>query len=252
MHLSWQVISAAVAGGLVTGAVLYGFARLQRWRWRDLEREKPLADLQRRFRAWEAAGMLVLTAFIFASYRGLVALAAASTPAAALFHVGPATWHWAAVAFFAGNVLAIGPTHLLFRWWMGPEMYAEFRDYQRRKFGFDSRTWMLSFCAVFGTAVVLVTQRMLAWGVSFTGEAVVVQPFRGSPLRYGYDQVQEIMTTGSNTATTLVIVFADGSHWSSDRAPSRISVPVMDAIAETVSVHSGLPVVRNYVIPNRP
>lgn len=252
MPLSWQVIAAAVSGGIVTAALLYAFARVQRWRWRELEREKPLADLQRRFRAWEAAGMLLLAGFIIVAYRILLALAAAHTPAAALFHVGPATWHWAAMAFFAGNVLAIGPTHLLFRWWMGADTYAEFRTYQRRKFGFDSRTWMLSFCAVFGTAVVLVTLRLLAWGVSFTGEAVVIQPFRGAPVRYGYDQVQEIATTGSDTATTLLVVFADGFHWSSEQAPSRVSPPLLDAIAETVSVHSGLPVVRNYMILEEP
>ncbi len=111
---------------------------------------------------------------------------------------------------------------------------------------------MLSFCAVFGTAVVLVTLRLLEWGVSFTGEAIVIQPFRGAPVRYGYDQVQEIATTGNGTATTLLVVFADGLHWSSDRAPSRVSAPVIDAIAETISVHSGLPIVRNYTILEGP
>jgi hypothetical protein len=242
MDLDWHVIGAALAGGGATALLLLVVARVQRWRWREMERRSPLAELQRRFRAWEAGGIVILLAFIGACWLALLAIAAATEPADVLMFVGPSPWHWAILAFFAGNVVAIGPTHLLFQHLMGPARYAEFRHYQMRKFGFDSRTWLIPFSLTFGTAIVLVAFKMLAWGATFTGERVILRSFWGDEVhRYDYDQVMEVATLGDSTGTRLVLRFADDRRWSIVRAPDLI-----EAIARTVSDHSGLPIVRSF------
>lgn len=239
------LVAAALAGGGVTALVLYGFARIQRWRWRELERTRPLAALQRRFRAWEVAGMVLLLAFIGACWLALLAVAAAFAPGTALHFVGPGVWHWGIVAFFAGNVVAIGPTHLLFRWLMGAAVYADFRDYQRRKFGFDSRAWLVPFSLTFGTAVLLVVGKMLGWGATFTGESVILRSFWGNEVhRYAYDQVMEVGTHAAPGGTTLRLRFDDDRLWSATRDPDLV-----EAVARTVAEHSGLPIVRSLDLP---
>lgn len=242
MDLDWPVIGAALGGGGATALVLLVVARVQRWRWRDMERRAPLAELQRRFRSWEAGGLVILAAFIGASWLALLAIATAAEPADVLHFVGPSPWHWAILAFFAGNVLAIGPTHLLFHRMMGAARYAEFRHYQMRKFGFDSRTWLVPFSLTFGTAVVLVALKMLAWGATFTGEQVILRSFWANDVRrYDYDQVMEVATLRHSSRTRLVLRFADDRRWSTVLAPDLV-----EAIARTVSDHSGLPIVRSF------
>ena len=244
--MQWHVIVAAVLGGGLTALALLVVARVQRRRWRALEKQAPLAELSRRFRNWETGGVVLMLVAMYASWLVLISLAERATPSAALHHLGANAWHWAAVAFFAGNLIATWPTHVLYRWWMGPSKYAEFRAYQTRKFGYDSRPWLPVFYVVFGTATVLVAWLMLSWGVTFTGEGVAFQPFGSRADRfYRYDQVMNVGTIDSEDRRILVLTLDDGRRWTSEMAPTAPSPALVERIARTVSDHSGLPISRS-------
>lgn len=242
----WKVVVAAVAGGGVTALALLGFARVQRWRWRDLEKQAPLAELRREFFWWEVGGVVAMLVAMLISWQVSMLIAARHVPPAAIYYLGPNALHWAVMAFFAGNILAVGPTHILYRWLMGPVRYARFRAYQTRKFGYDSRVWIVPFSALVGSTTAVVAALMLNWGVTFTGEAVVIAPLApGDERHYSYDRVLHVRIVDVDGRPRLTLMFDDSVYWTSDEAPTRPSPDLIEAIAALVSDHSGLPIVRN-------
>lgn len=244
--MTWQTIIGAMIGGTVTALLLVAWAHLYRWRHRDEEQRMPLAVLSRRFRWWEVLGVVLMLAAMLASWVVLVWYANAyPRHPRALHWLGPGGWHWAIAAFCAGNLLATGPTHLLFQWWMGPAKYAEFRAYQTRKFGYDAHRFLPIFYAVFGVITAKLLVLLFSWGVAFTPDEIVIEPFwYHETHRYGYDQVLQIQVAPGSSGKRLRLQFEDGRWWSTAGSTYAASDDLIEAIAESVSRRSTLPVDR--------
>jgi len=242
-----RTVWAALAGGTMTALLLLGWARLQRWRHRDHENAQSLTELGRRFRRWEQLGVVLLLASVALAWIGLPWLSAAvPLHADAVRQLGAGRWHWAAAAFCVGNLFATAPTHFLFQWWMGPVAYGEFRAYQARKFGFDSRRWLVVFYVVFGAATARFIWLLLGWGVAFTPSEVVLSPFwKADQYRYGYERIMEVRIAEGERGLYLALQFDDGRWWNSAAALLGTTPAEIEQAAAYVSAQSGLPVVRH-------
>jgi len=245
-----RVAVAAIGGALVTSLVLWLWAR------RSVRRDQgevPLAELARRYRAWEIAGVAILLGSIGLSWIALLWLARvypAADPDVA-YRLTAHPLYWAAVAFFVGNLAATGPTHLLYARLMG-ERFPEFRDYQTRKFGFDSWRWMAPFYLVFGTACIAAIVYLLDWYLLIGSQGIIVNDFpRFAARHYTYDRVLQIRTAEQverkdgtvEQRFAVVFQFDDGRHWSSRRDPANTPTQRMREIAAYVSHQSTLPIV---------
>ncbi|HYD49575.1 MAG TPA: hypothetical protein VEB21_14565 [Terriglobales bacterium] len=247
--MNMRVIAAAAAGALITGLCLWAYAR---WSASHDDGRVPLTELARRYRYWEIAGVVLVLLSIAASALLLLAVARRYPPAypGEAFRLTVPPLYWIAVAFFAGNLLATGPTHLLYAWLLG-ERFAEFREYQARKFGFDSVRWMLPFYLVFGGVTAAVTAALLDWYVVFRADDMIVDHLVVFAERsYPYDELLEIRAAPRfenhsgdiEERWTFVLHFDDGHFWSSLLDPSHASEARLREIAGYVSAQSGLPI----------
>lgn len=248
--MSTRTLLGALAGGLITSFVLWLHAR---WSSSRDQGGVPLTELARRYRNWEIGGVVLLALAVLATWLGLLALNRhyPETDADAVFRLTPNALYWAVVAFFIGNLVATGPTHLLYSWLLG-ERFAEFRDYQTRKFGFDAWRWMLPFYLVFGAGCAAVTFALVDWYVVLTPTTIVINNLGSTgELRYTYEDVAEIRISDRVEGTdgsvveqaSLVVYFNDGSRWSSAKDPSRATPEELQRIATYVAESSGLPLV---------
>lgn len=240
-----EVIIGAVLGGGATALLLLAWAWFQRRRQRDEEQREPLAALSRRFQRWETLGVVLMLVAMALSW-GILTLAVDLFPkhSDTVYRLGAGWWHWAIAAFCVGNLVATGPTHFLFQWWMGAEAYADFRRYQARKFGYDSRRLLLPFYVVFGAITARFVVLLWGWGVSFTPQAILIDPFwSGETIRYTYAEVLQIRIPEADGDVDLTLQFADGGWWSTRNILYAKSPEQLRAIAAYASERSGLPVV---------
>lgn len=244
-----RVILAALVGGLVTTAALYAVAR-RGWR-RDTG--ESLAVLARRYRSWEAAGVGLMLLAVLLCWGLLIALTRFYPPAQPEFvhRLTPHPFYWLALAFFLGNLVATGPTHLLYSWLLG-ERFAELRAYQTRKFGFDSGRWMLPFYLVFAPITGFLVALLLDWYVLIGAEGMVIDDiFSWDAAHYSYEDVMEIRAAERieqrdghmSEGWSFMVYFIDGSRWSSRSDPSGIDSARAQSLARYISEHSDLPVI---------
>ncbi len=255
MVVNLRVVFAAVLGALLSTLALWWVAR--RSAARDTS-QISLAELSRRYRPWEVAGVAILLLAILISWLGLLWLAQLfpAPDAAVAYRLTVHPFFWGVVAFFVGNLLATAPTHFLYAWMMGDD-FAQFRSYQARKFGFDSRRWMLPFYLVFGVASLATIVFLLDWYVLIGANGIELNDFpRLSARHYAYSQLLQIRTAervetkdGSiQNRFTVVFQFDDGRHWSSRRDAAHTSEKHLRDLAAYVSRQSTLPIVELAVL----
>lgn len=256
MVVNLRVVLAAVLGAALSSLVLWWIAR--RSAARDTS-QTPLAELSRRYRPWEVAGVALLLMAIAVSWLALLWLVQLypAPDAAVAYRLTVHPFYWGVVAFFVGNLLATAPTHFLYAWLMG-EDFAQFRAYQARKFGFDSRRWMLPFYLVFGAASLAAIVFLLDWYVLIGANGIEINDFpkRSARRHYAYSQVLQIRTAervetksgAIQNRFTVVFQFDDGRHWSSRRDAGHTSEKHLRDLTAYVSRQSTLPIVELAVL----
>lgn len=247
--MSFRILTAAAAGAAGTGLVLWLVARRSARRSDD---GPPLVELARRYVWWERLGLTMLLLAIGLSWVMLLELSHVypALPAQDGYRLTPHPLYLGALAFFIGNLLATGPTHLLYVYLLG-ERFAEFRAYQARKFGFDAVRWLLPFYLLLGSVTLAATVMVMDWYVVISGRGLIINdlPSSGQLQEYSYAELLQIRTApqvqradgDTLPGWTFVLQFADGRHWSSGSDPSRASPQQLQEIARFISQQSGLP-----------
>jgi len=244
-----SVLGAAALGAAFTGLLLWLWARRSAARPSD---GASLAELARRYVWWERLGFAVLLVSIGLVWLGLLLLGRlypAAAPATG-YRLTASPLYLAVLAFFLGNLLATGPTHLLYIRLLG-ERFPEFRAYQARKFGFDAGRWMLPFYLFLGSVVTVATVAVVDWYVVFDAEAITISelPSLGDTRRYSYAQLLQIRTAprieredGAMVESwTFMLQFDDGRSWSSQKDASRSSPEQRREMARFIAERSSLP-----------
>jgi hypothetical protein len=224
----------------------------------DAFADEPITDLEYRvYRRWEVGGVfpffLLVAALSCAWYLGL-------TWAANLLHhdvpgtrflIRPTPPFWMIPAFFLGMITSAIPLDWLYRALLR-ERYRRFNRFCAERAGFDGRRLLACLSVIIFAAS---TSFFLAGVTSFcrfTDAGVEIQrPFSIRSVFYGYSRVRGIehrstsRAPAGNTVKRLhhVILFDDGTSWSS-RDGLRDPQPDMDGkIADLVSRRSRRPIV---------
>jgi hypothetical protein len=215
-------------------------------------------ELKQRYWKWEAVGVAFILVGIAVSWVVLVGLAGEHFYAreGEVYWLSPATLVWGVPAFFSGILLATWPTDLVYRRLLG-DRYAEFRDYQARKFGYDGPRWLPLFYLVFGTATAGMIAVLFDFYVCFGPNSIEIdEMWTGRPYRYAYDQIIEIRASDWRESVrgdlvqhyTLALHFSDGNVWSSNRDQWYEGRQRLREIAAYVSARAGIPIVELSVL----
>lgn len=215
-------------------------------------------ELTRRYWKWEATGVGIIVVGIGLCWLLLVVAARLrfAPQEGETYCLWPAEFLWGIPAFFAGILLAVWPTDLLYRRLLG-ERYPEFRDYQTQKFGYDGPVWMPLFYLVFGTGTAVFVALMLDCYIRFGPDVIEVDGLWSlEARRYAYEQVMQIRASDRREGAdgqaveryTVAMHFSDGTVWASNHERWYEGRQRLREIAAHVSAHAGIPIVELRVL----
>lgn len=137
--------------------------------------------------------------------------------------------------------------------------YAGYVRYQERKHGWTTKmAWYLLYGPITMLSLIFIIMA-LDWYIVFTPVEIVIDPFLGfTEGHHQYSSIVSLKTAPEFVAPNgqrthrreYLILFSDGSHWSTNLEPSGMNEGKKREIMDYVSLHSRVPIQRVEVLTN--